>query len=72
MGKYCMYNILFISYRLYCKIYFILGMSPQSYFGAGGQGYGAGGGGGGYTDWPSNVRYAGGAGADGLVYIEWN
>ena len=38
--------------------------------GEGGKGYGAGGGGGGYTT-NINERGAGGAGADGAVYIEW-
>lgn len=41
--------------------------------GFGGSGYGAGGGAGGcyWTNDPSTTSYAGGRGADGIVYIEW-
>ena len=48
------------------------GQSPISN-GYGGNGYGAGGGAGGsyWTGDASSVCYAGGRGADGLVYIEW-
>ena len=48
-----------------------IGGAVFPYYGAGGQGYGAGGGGGGYNDTGSNSRFAGGNGANGLVYIEW-
>lgn len=53
-------------------MHYFIGTSPQPYCASGGQGYGAGGGGGGYTDSGSGNRYAGGNGADGLVYIEYN
>lgn len=43
----------------------------QSFSGKGGSGYGAGGGAGTYNSPSGNTRYAGGNGANGLVYIEW-
>ena len=42
-----------------------------SYAAGGGIGFGAGGGGGG-GDWVNFPLYAGGNGADGIVYIEWD
>ena len=44
------------------------GSGPQSYSGRGGVGFGAGGGAGGYD---GGSRWAGGNGADGVVYVEW-
>ena len=40
--------------------------------GEGGEGYGAGGGGGGYLNTVSPSARPGGAGANGVVYIEWD
>jgi hypothetical protein len=42
----------------------------QSFSGRGGHGFGGGGGGGGYQD-GQPLRFAGGSGAQGVVYIEW-
>ena len=44
----------------------------QSWSGQGGQGYGAGGGAGGLDFAVDSTRYAGGNGASGLVYVEWD
>jgi Regulator of chromosome condensation (RCC1) repeat/Carbohydrate binding domain len=45
---------------------------PQSFSGRGGHGFGGGGGGGGYEgSLPPYLRWAGGNGANGAVYIEW-
>ena len=44
------------------------GNGGQSWSGKGGKGYGAGGGAGGYQ---SNTRPPGGAGAHGVIYVEW-
>ena len=43
---------------------------PQDFSGRGGHGFGGGGGGGGYQSGLS-LRFAGGSGAHGVVYIEW-
>ena len=43
----------------------------QSFSGRGGAGYGGGGGGGGYNSSVGEMRWAGGSGANGVVYIEW-
>ncbi|MBV1842745.1 PEP-CTERM sorting domain-containing protein [Photobacterium ganghwense] len=44
----------------------------MSWSGKGGIGYGAGGGAGGLDFSVSDIRFAGGDGADGLVYVEWD
>jgi fibronectin-binding autotransporter adhesin len=46
------------------------GDGSQSGSAQGGIGYGAGGGAGGYNG--ASIRYAGGSGASGLVYVEWD
>ncbi len=47
------------------------GDGSQSFSGKGGKGYGAAGGGGGYESSLGANRWAGGNGASGLVYVEW-
>lgn len=47
------------------------GDGPQSFSAKGGAGYGGGGGAGGYNSSTSSFRYAGGNGANGVVYVEW-
>lgn len=44
---------------------------PQSYSAQGGVGYGGGGGAGTYNSGAGAVRWEGGNGADGVVYVEW-
>ena len=44
----------------------------KSFSGKGGQGYGGGGGAGGYDKFELEINWAGGDGADGLVFIEWD
>ena len=44
----------------------------MSWSGKGGSGYGAGGGAGGFDSSVSSIRWGGGDGADGLVYVEWD